>query len=869
MQRALLGLLLLEPGRTVPSDRLIDELWHGDPPARAEATLRSYVSRLRSAGVAVDGGRGGYAVDAQADDIDACVFERLARDGREALARGAAGLAQERLRAALALWRGDALSGVADDGALAAEALRLEELRLACLADRIDADLELGRHRDVVPELQALVAAEPLRERLRRQLILALYRDGRQSDALAAYQDARRVLDETLGLEPSVELKNLERAILRHEVHAVAPAPVTHNLPEPATSFVGRDRQLVEVTELLRAHRLVTLTGVGGSGKTRLALETARRQVDAWTAGVWLVDLTALADPVLVPGAVAAAVAQTDADALVDRVRTKELLVVLDNCEHVVDACATLVEELLHAAPNVRVLATSRVPLRVEAEVEYALEPLAQEAAVQLFRDRAAAVRRNLADEDAISEICAELDGLPLAIELAAARAKALSLAEIAARLDDRLRFLRAWRRVADPRHQTLERTMDWSYDLLEPDEQRLLRRLAAFAGGMTLDAIADVCADGDADTALELVARLVDASLVRVEPGRPTRYVLLETVRQYAAAKFVGDPDEQDVRRAHAEHFLRVAESANLSIDALGRGPQRPEIVLREQHNIRAALDWLAETDPETGLRLMVLIENFWVTQALSEGIRRYEHLLSRARHVDVHLLASATRDYAALHDVLQRADEALALYERSRGLFAEAGDPIGVANLDFRLGICAGLVGDFDRARHLWEQCLATFTQLDDQIGRIQALGNLGGYELDFGDFARGRAMVEEALELAREVGWHWWVARSWGDLAERLVAAGDLDEGEAIGRRYLEYVWGTANRQETLLGLAILARAASSRGDADRALALWSAVEAVEDGPGRFGRFDRSEFARVMPHQPRPEPLPLDDAVALALS
>jgi tetratricopeptide (TPR) repeat protein len=322
-------------------------------------------------------------------------------------------------------------------------------------------------------------------------------------------------------------------------------------------------------------------------------------------------------------------------------------------------------------------------------------------------------------------------------------------------------------------------------------------------------------------------------------------------------------------VHRAHAQHFLHVAETANLSIDALGRGPQRPEIVLREQHNVRAALDWLAEADPETGLRLMVTVENFWVTQALDEGIRRYEQLLARAQTANHRLLASATRDYGAFHDVTGRLEEARAAYQRSRELFEQAGDAIGVANLDFRLGIVAVLSGDVARGKHLWEHCLATFTELGDPIGRIQALGNLGAYELDHGDFARGRVMVEEALELAREAGWHWWQARSWGDLAERLVLEGELDEAESFGRRYLEYVWGTANRQETLLGLAILARAASARGDADRALALWSAVEAVEDGPGRFGHFDRAEYARAMPDRPHPEPLALDDAVALALS
>src|SRR6185437_12137692 len=294
-QQALLALLLLDPGRPTSADALAEELWHGAPPAGWETTLRSYVSRLRRAlgADAVDARGGGYVLGVQVE-TDARRFEQLLADGREALERGAAGLAADRLRTALDLWRGPALAGIADEGRLAAEARRLEELRREALELRIDADLALGRHEAVLPELRALVDREPLRERPRGQLAVALYHAGRQDEALGVLRDARETLDAQLGLTPTEALRRLERAILRHELAAVAPADTRHNLPAPATSFFGREREQAEVEELLRAHRLVTLTGIGGSGKTRLALQVAQRNAARWNDGVWLVDLTAL-----------------------------------------------------------------------------------------------------------------------------------------------------------------------------------------------------------------------------------------------------------------------------------------------------------------------------------------------------------------------------------------------------------------------------------------------------------------------------------------------------------------------------------------------------------------------------------------------
>ena len=892
-QRALLALLLLDPGRPVSSGRLAEELWRGAPPPGAATTLRSYVSRLRSSlgGDVVLAEAGGYALAARREDVDAHRFEELLRCGREELARGAAGRASQSLHAALALWRGDALADVSADGLLAREALRLEELRLSCLEERLDADLALGRHAALVPELRALLREQPLRERLWRQLVLALYRAGRQADALAAYREARSLLDAELGLEPGEELRGLERAILRHEVDGVAPAASRHNLPAPTTAIVGRESELAALDDLLRRNRLVTLTGLGGAGKTRLALEAARRQLDAWRDGVWLADLTGLPEggSVTLAAAIVLDVAEPSEEALLEvlqaRLRGSELLLVLDNCEHVADGCAELVEALLAACPDVRVLATSRVPLAVAGEHEYALEPLpapAEDApaaelerspAVRLFLERAGAVRRDLApDVDGlatIAAICRGLDGIPLAIELAAARAKALSLDEIADRLEDRFRFLRAWQRVADPRHQAMETTMDWSYGLLGAGERDLLARLAVFAGGATLDAVTEVCLDGDEARAVDLLTRLVGASLVGADGGGRTRYRLLETVRQYAAAKLAEHPAAAAVRRRHADHYLRVAESANLGLDALGRGAQQPEIVFREQHNIRAAIDWATDDDVELGLRLVLALENFWVTQDADEGARRFGRLLERADGIDLHLRARATRDLAGCCDVSGDADRACAEYVRSGELFREAGDELGVANATFRLGVFATVYEQDDvRARRLFEESLAVFERFGDRVGALQALGNIGMIELRSGDLARGRPLVEQSIEAAREIGWHWWVSRYVAVIAVAELDAGRPDEALPQAREFLSLARVTGSRQDALYGVAILARTAAARGEVERATALWASVQALEDAPGRFGRFDREAWASYLPAGPLPSPLTLDGAVELAL-
>ncbi len=516
--------------------------------------------------------------------------------------------------------------------------------------------IQLGLHVRVIGELEGLVAEYPVRERLWRLLVLALYRAERQADALAAYRRARDLLTAELGLEPGEELRRLEQAVLRQEVPA-APPPARHNLPAPLTSFVGREQDLTRLERLLGEARLVTLAGTGGTGKTRLALEAGARMVDWFADGVWLAELAGVADPGLVGPQVMGALGVRQAgdvpvlEALIWRLRSAELLLVLDNCEHLLDACAQLAGALLRAAPGLRVLATSREPLGLPGEVVCPVRPLdlppeqpgahasAQAPAVRLFLDRGSAARGRtgggVAPVAVAERICRKLDGLPLAIELAAARLGTLSAAEIEAHLADRFRFLAYRRPGADPRHQALRAAMDWSYDLLSDQERRVLGELSVFTGTFGLVQVAEVCSGGDQVVALEVVDRLAGKSLIAAEPAEAgTRYRLLNTVRYYAADRLAEAGGTDAARHRHAAAFLGLAEREH-----------RPEALSQELDNFRAALEWSLARSDRIGPRLAHALGSFWLARGLlAEGRDWLERALAQ-RSSDQQLRAGLLR--------------------------------------------------------------------------------------------------------------------------------------------------------------------------------------------------------------------------------
>jgi len=858
-QRALLSLLLLDVGRPVAADHLIDELWYGESPSGA-STLPSYVSRLRAVlgpSVPITGGAAGYSLDASPDQVDAARFERLVREGHEAIIGGRPQRAAERLHTALELWRGRPFGDVGDEGALRAAAQRLEELRLSALEDRFQADLDLGSAAELVDDLEILVREHPFREGLWGHLMLALYRAQRQADALEAYRRARRALAEHLGIEPSPELERLQRAILRRDVPRALPPELRHNLPAPITSFIGREAELADLESLLASSRMLSLTGLGGVGKTRLALQAAARVLPDFPDGVVFVDLSSIGDPGLVARQTALALRVDEPDAkgvvehLAAHLHDRSLLLVLDNCEHLREACADLAATLLQASPGLRILATSREVLGAPGEVDYAVQPLSlpressnaaelrASESVRLFLDRARAVKPRLVDDDAAlaaaARICADLEGLPLAIELAAARTKALSFDEISSRLADRFRFLVAWRRLSSARHRTLLEAMDWSFDLLGDDERGLLARLSVFAGAFTLDAVASVCLGGDREGALTLIERLVGASLVVPEEhGGEMHYRLLETVRQYAAQKLT-DETAAAVRRTHASYFLKLAETADLSA-IRRRTTERLDVAIGAQDNLRSALAWAVESGSVAfGVELATALERFWVTHDPNEGIRWFAALLEHphAAELDPVLRANALRAYGGALDIAGRDGDAEARWREGLALYRELGDRDAEAVMLHRLAIAAMRKGDLIAARELVDASLVIHEDTGNRWGLAQAIGTLGAIHRDQGDAARAVELIEQSAELAHEFGSRWWETGMLAELAHLDLEAGDVDRAEARARQALARFQAMGDRAGMVFGVGLLARVAAVRGKADRAARLLAAVEFDSSG------------------------------------
>src|SRR6266545_7106007 len=766
-QRSLLALLLVHANETVSRDRLIDELWGDAPPATVESGFHVYLSRLRRLLDSV-GGRGalvrethGYRLRVGPDQLDATRFESLVGEGNEALAAGRAELAAARFREALALWRGPALADVESEPFATAARARLEEARVSALEQRLEADLGLARHRQLIGELETLVSQHPYRERLRAQLMLALYRSGRQVEALRAYQDARRTLAEELGLEPGQELKELEQAILRQDPSLEVerhrePEPPRRpgtNVPTPPTPLIGRERELQEAARLLGTHRLITLTGPGGSGKTRLALQLAADAVEDFPDGVIWVGLQSLRDPELVLPTITRALGA--GEGISDEAASRRVLVVLDNFEQLIGA-ASAVGDLPAQFPQLKLLVTSREPLRVAAEYEYPVAPLREREAVALFVERARAARPRFqltgGNATAVAEICARVDKLPLAIELAAARTRLLAPEALLGRLDQRLPLLTGGARDAPERHQTLRATIDWSYRLLGEGEQRLFARLSVFAGGCTLAAVDAICLP-EAELALDALAgldRLVQTSMLRSDeqPGGEPRFVMLETLREYATERLAESDEADVVRRRHAEYFLGDPED----VETFWRPEETAERLRRvntELENLRFALDWAHGARTELELALAVLYQRGHAVvpadararleAALANPSAQRPQLRARALAA-AGAFARQQRDFAAAQ---QRLEESLRLYR-------DLQDPTGEQMALVRLQTLATTCGDEDEELRLAHEAEAVAQRSGDPVLLSLALGEFALRALVAGDRGRARELLNETISL-----------------------------------------------------------------------------------------------------------------------
>ncbi|MEV5596578.1 BTAD domain-containing putative transcriptional regulator [Streptomyces sp. NPDC052496] len=850
--RALLAALLAHRGEPVSAGRLIEALWDERLPAHPTGALQAKVSQLRRAlEAAGPGGRAlvaarppGYQLDAPADVVDADRFTALT-----ARAYGAPDPAERAalLTEALDLWRGPAFAGAEGAPFVRAAADRLEEQRLAALEERAAARLELGEHSLLTGELAELTARHPLRERLCALHLRALYGAGRQSEALAAYAALRERLAEELGIDPGPELVALQQAMLEQDPGAAgavptrAPGPAgpgdaqrRTNLPAPLTELVGRSAAVSQVRALVEAGRLVTLTGPGGVGKTRLALAAAygfTGDSAGFPDGVLLVELAALGRPgaadgdhrractaaevaeavLAVLGVREGAAAGPAGERLAGAVRGKRLLLVLDNCEHVVGAVAEITADLLGAAPGLRVLATSQELLGLAGERVWPVPPLEQADAVGLFVARAAATapgfRLDEHNTAAVADICRRLDGIPLALELAATRVRALGARELSARLDDRFRLLGTGRRGAPPRQQTLRAMIDWSWELLTTAEQVVLRRLAVHADGCMLRAAEEVCAGdgvGSGEVAA-LLARLVDRSLVAVAEGPyGPRYRLLESVAAYCLERLREAGEAEAVRRRHSIHHTSLAERAEPFL----YGAEQREWLARldqETANLRAALDCaVQEGAAERALRLVNAAAWYWflrgrlaeagralgmaldvpASSAVPEGLR----LRAKVWQVGMASLAGGDTDPVA------RADAVLKQYattETQRGSASKAApaDPAGHAWALWFLTYAQVGLGDPAVARDRLARALAAFRALGDRWGTAAVLSSRaqGQYAApgSVPDLAARRRDAEESVALFREAGDLWGQLQASEALGTLAEIGGDYEHAAQLHR------------------------------------------------------------------------------------
>jgi predicted ATPase/DNA-binding SARP family transcriptional activator/Tfp pilus assembly protein PilF len=929
-ERTLLARLLLSAGQVVSADRLAEDLWAGQPPAHWMSTLRVYISRLRRAlgegAAAVATQPPGYRITLGESELDAARFARLVATAREDLAGGRPEAAAAGLREALGLWRGPALSDVADFAFAQADVARLKEARLAAVEDRVEAELACGGHASLVSELDGLVAAHPLRERLCGQRMLALYRCGRQADALQAYQDLRSRLDDELGIDPSPAVQRLQQEILRQEPGldwrpaaaertagaarragpqldapargdvasgrgrpqppAAAEGPVPVRLPAETTSFIGRESELATIHELLGLSRLLTLTGLSGSGKTRLAIRAGAQGSGRYPDGVWLVELAPVTGPDLVTAVVASALGAREepgrplADTIAAHLRDSEALVIIDNCEHVLDAAADLVTGLLRRCPSLRILATSQSRLNVAGEATWPVPPLtvpppaeedplviAEAESVRLFCDRAGLARPGFSldagNAAAVREICRRLDGIPLALELAAARLNALTARQLAARLDDRFRVLSGGSRTGLPRHRTLQAAIEWSYDLLRDVEQVAFRRLAVFAGGATLEAAEAVLPDAQfpADAVFETVSALVDRSLLTTEERDGSmRYGMLESVHHFANERLAAAGEQDELSRRHLDWLVDYAGQADLD------GPDQGawmDLLETDMENVRAGLEWgLAQPGSEQALALAGSLATFWMVRGHAGIGRRWldSALAAAGPQASSRLRAIALDGVGQLAYVQSDHDAQLGYQRESLAIWRELGDDVRTASCLGDLGAAAHIRGEYPAAEQMYGEALelarragasnimarclsglgrlalhtddqeratvyytesmARFREAGDLRRATLILGNLGVVAFNEGDFDLAVSRLEEHLANARKIGDRKLIGGALTNLGTIWQNTGDSDRAEQLHAEALALAEQVGDRRLACVALTNLGLVALARKDYERA-------------------------------------------------
>ena len=922
--QALLALLAVDAGRVVPAVSLIDRLWDGDASDGARGALQSMISRLRGVlGAAIESHPAGYRLAVRRGQVDALAFEDLAGQGSRALANGDPARASAILRQALALWRGPALAGLLTTEPAAGIAARLEELRRSATADRIEADLAAAAESDaaaLTAELRALIAEDPLAERPRALLMRTLYLAGRQADALAVYADARAQLAAQLGVDPSPQLERVYLGVLRRSLPEASPpearevgrgwlagktrtpassgreaghdaavsrpsAPAFTTLRVPLTSLVGREDQVARVEALTGENRLVTLTGPGGVGKTRLAAEVASRVAARAGGGVWLVDLASLSDPGDVPYATLTAVGIRDgllagagddepgraaepgaspapdpSARLVSGLRERSGLIVLDNCEHLIDAVAGLADAVLSGCPGIGILTASREALGITGETVCPVPPLpvppdsgagelaaiTAAASVRLLADRARAVRPGFAVTDAnaadVAGICRVLDGMPLAIELAAARLRTMSPTQLTGRLGDRFAVLTGGSRTALPRHQTLRAVVEWSWELLSKPERVLARRLAVLPAGATLGAAEGICSDepdvlgGDlpAGAVLDTLTGLADKSFLTVdgETGDiEPRYRMLDTIRAYCLERLAEAGEEDGVRDRMCRYYLALAETAD---PLLRTRVQRPwfGVLAAESGNMQAALRWAIERgDAGTALRFGAALAWYWYVcgqrgdcaalaraalalpaarppRSTAAGSPHADRATAEARGVCAVIAASADWDLEPAGELLDAAAAAdpggrtlhpLVVYAQSQAArfggdgeralellagYLDSADPWSGAAARLQSAVILVGLGRIEEASLGCDAALAAFRGIGESWGTAAALMFRAELDKTAGDYRGAIAALEEAMTSGRQLGAPdndmTWL---YSDLAWLRVRTGDYAAAHAV--------------------------------------------------------------------------------------